>query len=172
MSYKTIILTIFLLTALSCENLKNHKAETIKSFNLDNIDEIITKDGVEIDRDVTSDGNGSVKITTENPVSVQLFKTGDIDIEDSVLVYAAKLRTEDLDGIAYIEMWCSFPGKGIYFSKALNSALSGTNDWTIQEVPFFLKKGENPDNVELNLVINGRGKVWIDQVELLKRPIK
>ena len=24
----------------------------------------------------------------------------------------------------------------------------------------FLKKGENPDNVKLNLVINGTGTVW------------
>lgn len=46
--------------------------------------------------------------------------------------------------------------------------LSGTTDWTTQETEFFLKAGENPDNVKLNLVINGSGTVWIDEIRLLK----
>jgi len=28
------------------------------------------------------------------------------------------------------------------------------------------KKGENPDNVKLNLVINGKGTAWIDNIRL------
>ena len=33
---------------------------------------------------------------------------------------------------------------------------------------FFLKEGENPDNIKLNLVINGKGTVWIDDIRLVK----
>ena len=154
-----------------CEGHKKHRAEIIKSFNIDSLDGIISKDGVEFDEEITADGNGSLKISVDGPISVELFQTGDIDLEDSILIYSAKVRTENLDGQAYIEMWCSFPEKGLYFSKALNSAMTGTNDWKIQETPFFLKKGENPDNVKLNLVVNGTGTVWIDQIELLKRPL-
>jgi len=36
----------------------------------------------------------------------------------------------------------------------------------------FFKKGENPDNVTLNLVINGKGTVWIDDIHLIKAPLK
>ena len=164
------VVTVCLLI-VSCESYKRDQVETIRSFKIDGLDEVIAKDGVEIDKDISSDGNGSLKITTDTPISVKLFQTGDIDVEDSILIYSAKLRTENLDGQAYIEMWCGFPEKGLYFSKAQHSALIGTNDWKIQETPFFLKKGENPDKVELNLVINGKGTVWIDQIELFKRPL-
>jgi len=168
---KPFFILSVLILVISCENYKKNQAETIKSFQIDSLDEIIAKDGVEFDKEISSDGNGSLKITAEAPVSIRLLETGDIDLEDSILIYSANVRTEKLDGQTYIEMWCSFPGKGMYFSKALNSALTGTNDWKIQETPFFLKKGENPDNVKLNLVVNGTGTVWIDQIELLKRPL-
>ena len=49
--------------------------------------------------------------------------------------------------------------------------LSGTTDWTTRETPFFLQKGENPDNVRMNLVINGKGTVWIDDIRLLMAPL-
>ena len=68
-------------------------------------------------------------------------------------------------------MWCRFPGKGEFFSRGLQSPLTGTTDWTTEETAFFLKKGENPDNVKLNLVINGSGTAWIDDVRLLKGPL-
>lgn len=38
-------------------------------------------------------------------------------------------------------------------------------------MPFFLQKGENPDNVKLNLVIEGKGTVWIDDIHLYKGPL-
>jgi hypothetical protein len=68
-------------------------------------------------------------------------------------------------------MWCYFPGKGEFFSRGLQTALTGSSDWTTQETFFFLKKGENPDNVKLNLVINGKGTAWIDDIHLLKGPL-
>jgi hypothetical protein len=42
----------------------------------------------------------------------------------------------------------------------------------MEETPFFLKKGENPDNVKLNLVINGKGTAWIDDIRVLKGPLQ
>jgi hypothetical protein len=69
-------------------------------------------------------------------------------------------------------MWCQFTGKGEFFSRDLSSPISGTTDWSTEETPFFLKKGENPDNVKINLVIEGRGTVWIDDVHLFKGPLQ
>ena len=65
-----------------------------------------------------------------------------------------------------------FGDKGEFFSRGLQSPLSGTTDWSTGETPFFLKKGENPDNVKLNLVIDGKGTVWIDDIHLFKGPLK
>ena len=62
-------------------------------------------------------------------------------------------------------------GKGEFFSRGLQSPLTGTTNWTTEETPFLLKKGEKPDLVKLNLVINGKGTAWIDDVLLLKGPL-
>ena len=133
---------------------------------------IITRSGVGIDRDISSDGNGSLRITSTKPTVVRLFEIGDIDVEKARLIYQARVRTENIEGQVYLEMWCHFPGKGEFFSRGLQTPLTGTVEWTTEETPFFLKKGENPDNVKLNLVINGEGTAWIDDIRLLKAPLK
>jgi hypothetical protein len=140
----------------------------LKMFPVDSMEGIITQSGVEIDKAVSSDGKGSLKITTTEPIVVRIFETGDIDVENARLIYQAKVRTENMDGKVYLEMWCSFPGKGEFFSRGLQTPLTGTINWTSEETPFFLQEGENPDNIKLNLVIDGEGTAWIDDVRLMK----
>ena len=144
----------------------------LKRFPLDEMDGIIAQSGVQLDREISSDGNGSLRIDALKPTTIRLFETGDIDIENARLIYQARVRTENVEGQVYLEMWCHFAGTGDFFSKGLMTPLSGTTDWTTEETPFFLKAGENPDNVKLNLVINGKGTVWIDDIRLLKGPLK
>jgi len=143
----------------------------VKQYAVDSLDGIITRTGVMIDKENSSDGNGSLRITVTEPAVVRLFEAGDIDVENARLIYQAKVRTEGVVGKVYLEMWCHFPGKGEYFSRGLQTPLSGTTNWTTEETPFFLKKGENPDNVKLNLVIDGKGTAWIDDIRLLKGPL-
>ena len=87
------------------------------------------------------------------------------------MTYEAKLRTKNLDGQAYLEMWCHFPNTEEYYSRAIQGPLSETNEWTSLQVHFYLKKGDNPDSVRLNIFINGKGTVWIDDIRLLKGPL-
>ena len=86
--------------------------------------------------------------------------------------YQARLRTEDVQGQVYLEMWCHFPDKGEFFSRSVDTPLTGSTEWTTEETPFSLKKGENPDFVKLNLVFDGTGTVWIDDIRLLKAPLE
>jgi hypothetical protein len=144
----------------------------LKRFPVDTMEGIITQSGVEIDKAVSSDGNGSLRITATEPTVVRLFEVGDIDVENARLIYRAKVRTGGVEGQVYLEMWCHFPGKGEFFSRGLQTPLTGTTGWTTEETPFFLQKGENPDNVKLNLVINGKGTAWIDDILLIKAPLK
>jgi hypothetical protein len=65
-------------------------------------------------------------------------------------------------------MWCRFPGRGEFFSRALHAPISGTVEWTTQETPFLLEPGQNPDNIKLNIVLDGTGTVWIDDVVLAR----
>ena len=144
----------------------------LKKFPIDSLEGIITQSGVQFDKEVSSDGNGSLKIIATEPTVVRLFELGDIDIENARLIYQAKVRTEGVEGQVYLEMWCHFLGKGEFFSRGLQTPLTGTTNWTTEETPFFLKKGENPDNVKLNLVINGKGTAWIDDIRVLKSPLQ
>jgi len=48
--------------------------------------------------------------------------------------------------------------------------VKGTTGWSSYEVPFRLRKGQRPDLLKLNLAVEGRGKVWIKDIELLKTP--
>lgn len=155
----------------SCSKSEEQTVEEIKRYTVDNLEGIITRSGVEIDEEISSDGNGSLRITANEPVVIRLFETGDIDVEDARLTYRAKVRTQGVEGKAYLEMWCQFAGKGEYFSRDLGAPLTGTTEWSTEETPFFLKKGENPDNVKLNLVVNGSGTVWIDDIRLLSGPL-
>ncbi|KPL23879.1 MAG: hypothetical protein AMJ75_05200 [Phycisphaerae bacterium SM1_79] len=142
----------------------------LKHYPLDTTEGILTQSGVTIDKKISSDGNGSLRIEATETTTVRLFETGNIDIEDARLIYQARLRTLNLQGKAYLEMWCQFPGGGEYFSDGRYAALIGSTgtNWTTEEIPFKLKKGQNPDNIKLNLVIDGKGTVWIDDIRLLK----
>ncbi len=156
---------------LSCSKSSEQVTELLH-FPIDNMESIITQTGVEIDPAVSSDGNGSLRISVEEAATIRLFELGDVDIEEARLIYQAHLRTENIEGKVYLEMLCHFPGKGDFFSRGLQNPLSGTTDWTTEETPFFLQKGENPDNIKLNLVVDGKGTVWIDDVRLSKAPLK
>lgn len=165
-----VMLCIAVVLAAACSQ-QPRQPEEIGLFPVDDMEGIITRSGVRIDKEITSDGNGSLLVTADGPVTVQLYETGDIHLENAQLIYRARLRTENVEGQVYLEMWCSFPGKGEFFSRALQSPLSGTTDWSTQETPFFLQKGDNPDNVRMNLVVNGKGNVWIDDIRLVMAPL-
>lgn len=167
---KYYLMSMILLLFIGCPD-KSANIVELKHYPLDSTDGLITQSDVKADPQISSDQKGSVRITVTQTKTVQLYEIRDIDIEDARLIYQAKLRTESVTGKAYIEMWCHFPDRGEFFSRALHSPLSGTNDWSSQETPFFLKKGEKPDYIKLNIVIEGKGTVWIDDIRLLKAPL-
>lgn len=140
------------------------------TYPLDSLDEVLTTAlpgaTIAFDAAESDEGGGSLRITAEQPVTVALVETGDLDIDDATLFYRAKLKTQDLDGRAYLEMWCTFPDLGQYFSRGLDQPVEGTTDWVSTQTPFFVGAGQNPDNVRLNVVVEGTGTVWVDQLEL------
>jgi hypothetical protein len=177
-----ILIVALLLTIAYCsKKAEEEKAPpepdvtTLKIYPLDSPAGLITQSDemitVEIDPDISSDGNGSLRIEAADSTNLRLFDAGDLDVEDARLTYRARIRTESVVGKVYLEMLCHFPGMGDFFSRGLPGAMSGTNDWVTVETPFFLKAGENPDVVKLNLVFDGSGIVWIDDIRLLKGPL-
>jgi len=167
-----VLAGIALIPLVSCGGGGSGGGTEIRRIGLDGMAEVITKNGVAFDGDVTTDGKGSIRVTVNGPAAIRIAQLGDIDLEEAFLIYQASLRTERLEGEAYLEMWCVFDGRGEYYSRGVDHALSGSTDWRTVSTPFRLRAGENPDAVKLNLRVNGSGTVWIDDIRLLKRPLE
>jgi hypothetical protein len=132
--------------------------ETLRVFGP--ADTPLTRDGV-------APYDGGWQIEALEGRTVRLFEVPDPGAEQCLVTYRATMKCEGLEGRAFLEMWCRIPGRGEFFSKGLNQALSGSVDWASYEIPFYLKKGQRPDLVKLNVVVEGRGQVAIRDVELL-----
>lgn len=164
------VLPLCITVFLGCA--RGESGETLlRHYSADDLQDIVSISMVLVDDEVSSDGVASLRIRADRPATVRLYETGDVDVENSRLIYRARLRTEDVEGEVYLEMWCRIPGKGEFFSRATHMPLTGSTNWTSQETYFFLKRDENPDNVRLNLVIDGTGTVWIDDISLLRAPL-
>lgn len=168
---RILLLSVALTCIVGCSSWLNREVE-LKRFPIDSLDGIITQSGIQIDKQISSDGHGSLRITTTEPKTVYLFEIRDIDVENAKLIYRAQVRTKDLNGQIYLEIRCHFPNKEELFSRRHLTQMIGTKEWTKQEAVYFLGKGMKPDNIKLNLIIKGTGTVWIDDVRLLKGPLR
>jgi hypothetical protein len=137
------------------------RPETISRLDLDEASTIGFKIGT--DTKIKVEGKASVRITTLWPTLVCL---GEVPCraENGKLFFQARIRTQ-LEGDAFLEMWVHIGG-GKYFSRGLNDRAQGRTEWKTIQTPFTLQKGQQVEKATLNLVINGIGVVWIDDVTL------
>ena len=161
MKMKNVFLILSLLSATAVRG-ADSQPQTLKKFS--------TSDST-IAKDLAVTDEKAWMIDCPKPRTIRLFEISDPEVERCMVIYRARLKSEGLEGQAYLEMWCHFPGKGEFFSRGLENPLTGSNGWASYETPFFLKKGEKPDMIKLNLVIKGSGKIWIKDVELQKAPL-
>jgi hypothetical protein len=169
--FRTRVVLTLAFIVLGCEH-PGTSTEELKRFPIANLENVLTRSDVSFDQAISSDGNGALKIVANQPATVRLFEVRNLNVENARLLYQARLRTEELEGQVYLEMWCHFPGLGEFFSRGLHAPLSGSVEWTMQEIPFFLQQGQNPDVVKLNVVVNGKGTVWVDDVVLSKSSLE
>ena len=111
------------------------------------------------------------QLTAAGKTVFRLFECPLADVDQCMLTYRAQLRSENLKGKAYLEMWCRIPGRGEFFSRGLAQPITGTTDWASYETPFHLKAGEAPDLIKLNFVTKGAGRVSMKDIELLRTPL-
>jgi len=173
MMRKSLLMFLGLAVIILASGCSRTDVETteLRRFAVNDLKGLITRSNVELDRDHSFDGNGSLKISVAEPTTLRLYELSGLDIEEARLVYQARVRTADVEGRAYLEMWCVFEGKGEFFARDLSTPLSGTNEWSGEEIFFMLRKGERPDAVRLNFVIEGSGTAWIDDIQLKKAPL-
>ena len=137
--------------------------QTLRQFGP--ADKPISEEGVSADMD-------GWQIVASSAQTVRLFEVADPGTENCLITYRAQMKTENLQKGAYLEMWCRFTGRGEFFSKGFHHRVKGTNDWASYEIPFSLKKGQRPDLIKLNIVLEGSGTVWVRNLELLHTPFQ
>ncbi len=127
--------------------------------------------GLKIENDPSNkvEGKSSLKISTLWPTTVCLGEVTGPEIENAKLIYTADVKSQ-LEGSALLELWALVDGRQ-YFSRGLNSTVSGSSDWRTIQTLFMFQKGQKPERVTLNLIINGKGTVWIDNIVLSREPL-
>ena len=143
--------------------------KVLRSFPVSDAQGVLADSGVVFDPEISSDGNGSLRITAADSTTFLLYEVDGIDLEDAVLLYEADLRTREVDGPVYLEMHVRIPGRGEYLTRTWKSPVTGTADWTHRWTGYLLREGEKPDRVRLNLTIWGSGTVWIDDLVLARK---
>ena len=145
------------------------QAKELKKLTLDDAGSLGTT--VSTDQQVRFEGKGAIRISTLWPTTICLGEVSELNVDDAKLVYQAMVKSENLEGTAFLEMWCHVGG-GQYFSRGMNSAVTSTTGWKTLQTPFILQVGQKAKKVTLNIVINGKGTVWVDDIRLLKEPLR
>lgn len=132
--------------------------------------------GVTVSMDVkhSSDLHGALKITSSVPRThvIRLYALENVNITGPLrLGYRARLMTGGMDGQAYLLLKADVGRK--HPAQSVLNGFSGNSypDFTRSETSIFLKKGEIARRVELAVVIEGAGTIWVDDVSLFSAPL-
>lgn len=87
-------------------------------------------------------------------------------------VVRGRVKYEQVAGDGYLELWNDFGPKGKFFTRSLAPwgkmrKVSGTSGWREFELPFFADPGMRPQQLTLNVVLPGAGKVTVAQPTLV-----
>ena len=109
------------------------------------------------------------------PTSLHLVTIEHPPVAGPGYVVAGQVRYEGVEGQGYLEMWTVFPDGQRFFSRTLAprgplAALHGESSWRRFELPFDLSgASQAPSRLEINLVMPGRGTVWLGPMQLQPR---
>lgn len=129
---------------------------------------------------ITLDGQSVYKFenTNDTPYQVQLLKIVRPPVSNTVYEIFGKVKYDNVQGAGYLEMWSCFPPaspgmpENQYFSRTLGDSggmekISGTCDWRDFALPFDPTGATAaPTRLEINLILPGRGTVYITPVRL------
>lgn len=160
---------VLLVAALGCNKKGPGAPSDIESFACDSMEKVVTTDMVAFDPGFSADGKGSLKVTVEQPATVQLFEVPAPGAESAKYIFRAKVNMKDLLGDANLQMIIRFRNGG---EVNAYQTVKGPGAWTPMEVFGIVQKGQKPDMVRLNLLVNGTGTCWVDDVHLVQQPLQ
>ncbi len=160
---------LVLLAALTgCKDKGPGKPSDIEYYACDSMDKVVPGDLVAFDPAFSSDGKGSLKVTVDQPATVNLFEVAAPGVENAKYIYRANVNMKDLLGDVNLQMVIHFKNGG---EVNAYQTVKGQGAWTPMEVFGIVQKGQKPDMVKLNLLISGQGSCWVDDVHLVQQPL-
>lgn len=171
MKYIVCALALFCKTAFAQETLGEYKWQDLKAIPTN----------VSL---VQVDGRQVLKIenTNDAPLQVNLLTIQQPKITATIYALTGEVRYDSVKGDGYLEMWNYFPStesgqpEQAAFSRTLDDTgmvgkISGTSDWREFELPFDRTGSDSPPTrLRVNLVLPGRGTVYIGPLKLLQMP--
>ncbi len=161
---------VLLFATLACSN-KPKPPKDVVVFPCNSADKVVTQGVVTEDKTVSADGQGSLKISTEMPTTIRLFEVPYPRVEGCKVWYKAKIRTEQFGGSVYLQMVVHFSRGGEITAQNYQQAIRGNTDWKESVADATVRKGQKPSSIDLNLVVNGAGTIWVDDVHLVKQEL-
>jgi len=165
-------LSFLLISIVGC----GKKKPLIYNFPVNSLNRVISKFNLKLDNEVSYDGLSSIRVDSKDTTTAYIFVLYDIPVKRAKLTWEAYCKSEDLKGKAFLEMGVQISKK---YRKELESYLHqskdflrGTTNWQKIKVEFLVLENLKVDVVQLNLIIEGEGTVWIDQVRFTVLPIR
>jgi hypothetical protein len=159
--YGVRALLVCLAAALSCSD----SPRMIYVKKLDSADDVITRSGVTFDPEASA-----IRIEARGPVTIHLAQIDLKGLAGVRLFFRGHLRSANLKGRAYFEIQCELADGPPLSARGLTEAVSGTTDWVRQQTPLILESGQRAERVQLNVVVEGSGTLWVNVIALGQAP--
>ena len=143
----------------------------VASYSLDDLDHVIMGDYLTLDTETPAEGTACVKMSSEMPITIDLYEAPLSSPEKGALVLEGQIRTEEMAGSAFLRMEATLSGGATAAKRQkLSTAPSGTADWTPCEVVLYLSEKARPSRVKISFVLDGFGTAWVDDLHLIHDP--
>lgn len=124
---------------------------------------------VTVDKSVTEDGNGSLKVEAVQNAQITIADQKNLEVKRGETLWCIlKVKCEGVANRAYLEMWCEVAEGKRAFSKGLDQAMQGSSEWREVRLPMMVNGDFTVNRALVNVVIEGPGKVWVDQITFKK----
>jgi hypothetical protein len=141
--------------------------QSLGDFSCNDISQVKTL--VSTDKSITADGNGSIKVEAALNAMVTVADQKNLSVpKDNTLWCTIKVKCAGVKQRAYLELWCEVAEGRRAFSKGLDQPLQGDSDWREIRLPMMVNGDFTVSRALVNVVIEGPGTVWVDQVTFEK----
>jgi hypothetical protein len=131
-------------------------------------------DNVKVHEDGDPADGVMLEITPGKAATTTIIEDADPKAPSHLYMLKGTIRYENVEPAGYVEMWSHFPGGGAYFTRTLADEigpmqkLAGTHNWRDLALPFQSKPGMLPEKLVVNVVLPGKGKVFLTNLTLTK----